>query len=433
MKARLHLIPFFLFMFTLGILCAVLSPVWIGDAEAQAPQPMGTVPPGVQAPYEVKGVKGSWELPSGYTYGAIEAWVPAGQTHGMPYVLGAPTGTIGEGGLFMASEVGGDISFGGYVPAPTLRNYEMGNDPDPASFLNDLKRMPDGSPLVIGGSSSPRTLTNGYESTVWEVNSTHTELVPKALGFLNNSSSGLSVLVGGNSQDGYAGGNSTFPAYVPPTGGGVALPFPPQITGGIALDLDGSTIVGESSFRAFFFNKATDGTWIQGNLQLPDWSDGTGSVTDVAGKLMGGYLYSPNIDDVIPVLWNTDGSIHKVFDLPGYNVTELIEDGGSIVALLNQGEGVNVFGESRLYAEGWTDSRLVYGDILPALTDGTTGTVRDISDGGGMWFLTRFEDAAGVRYGIADVISSVPEPNFAAFFLTVWVLVRHRYHNRHRI
>ncbi len=414
MKTSLHFVP----AFFCGLSSAVVLPIFCFNAYAQAPVPMASGAPG--AGYGLGAVTGSWGLPGGYSYSAIEAWVRPGETHGAPYVLGTPVGAIREAGLFVAHESPGGMEFGEYMPAKSLFDEEMGFDSGATVVANDLKRMPDGSPLIIGASRSPRTASNGSESTIWEISSSGQSLNPITRGFLATSTD--SILIGGNSVDGYAGGTTVFPGYIPPTGGGQTLPVPPPGRG-FASDLDGGTIVGEADFRGFFFNKNQEGDWVLGTLELPNWSDGTGGVSDVVGDIMGGYLYNPELDDVVPVLWNTDGSLYRVFDLPGYNVTELILDQGSVVALLNQGEGVNVFGESRLYAEGWAQSRLIYGDILPALSDGGSATVRDISAGGSLWMLSQFVDATGTSYGIASVATSTQVPEPSAFMSMTAILL----------
>lgn len=130
---------------------------------------------------------------------------------------------------------------------------------------------------------------------------------------------------------------------------------------------------------------------------------------------MGGYLYKPDLDDIVPVLWNTDGTLNRVFDLPGYSVAEMVVDEGAVVTLLNQGTDGLFAGPSKLYADGWSDSRLYFGDIVPALEEGTTGFVVDFSSGGSLWTLTQFTDASGTHYSVTDILSSaVPEPSTLA-------------------
>ena len=353
-------------------------------------------------------VMDNWSLPSGNEYYHIDAM------QGLPSVVGGPKGSPQERSLFMASESGGVMTFGAGMPAMTLWNYETGGDPVSRSIVNDLRHMPNGTPLLIGASTSVRAAANGEEATVWQLDSAKTSLLPVPLGFPNGTNGKISLLVGGNSTDGYAGSNSADPIFVPPTGGGQTLDAGGVFLSGIAEDLDGTTTVGHVEFRAAFWKRSAGNAWEFGTLQLPEWSDGVGSISDIAGNLMGGYLYNPNLDDVVPVLWNTDGTINKVFDLTGYNVSEMIVDHGVVTSLLNAG----AFGErtlpSMLYADGWSGAKVFYGDLVPALPNGTEAFIEDISSGGSIFVLADYMLAGNHAFEIAHIQTSVPEPGSIA-------------------
>lgn len=128
---------------------------------------------------------------------------------------------------------------------------------------------------------------------------------------------------------------------------------------------------------------------------------------------MGGYVYNPTVDEIFPTIWGNDGHLISTFDLAGYQVSEIIDDHGTNVVLLNV---PNFTLPSYLWAEGWAAPRLVYGDLLPALTAGDIGIVKDVSSGGALWLDVEVHGSTGsVTSYVASILTqpfAIPVPNF---------------------
>lgn len=255
-----------------------------------------------QTPYQLETSGAFGDLPAGYQYLHIEAWVPAGGTHGAPYVVARPLNSARDRGLFVGTENGGAVTFGPYISAPSLWNYETGDDPDAFSGVYDLQRMSDGSPILIGGSTSSRTINSANEATTWQLSVDGTQLIPTPYGFISGAAANTSNHFGGTPGEGYAGSDSTRPSIITAPGNGQHLENGGPFNSGIALDLNGGLAVGDVEFSATYWARQFDNTWLRMAPELPVWSDGTGTITEVAGGLMGGFLYRPDIDDAVPVL-----------------------------------------------------------------------------------------------------------------------------------
>ena len=368
-----------------------------------------------QTPYQLGSSGPVSNLAAGSDYYAIEAWVPAGGTHGAPYLAAHPLNTPTQSGLVVGTESGGTVTFGPYIGAPSLWNYATGNDPSPISVANDLQRLPAGSPILIGNSTSPQAfVAGGQEATTWQLSADGTTLIPTAQGFISGSSANISGLVGGTPGEGYAGSDSIRPSVITTPGNGQHLESGGPFGSGLAYDLNGGLTVGDVNFVATYWALQSDSTWLRQAPQLPVWSDGTGTITEVAGGLMGGFLYKADIDDALPVIWNADGTINRIFDLPGYGVSEMIVDQGVVTTLLNSGTFGLHGGPSYLYGAGWSDARLYFGDLYPSLPTGVTGYIEDIASGGSQYALANYRNGSATWYGVTAVetsVSAVPEPS----------------------
>ena len=348
-------------------------------------------------------------LPAGYDYQHIESSA-VGNGHGAPYVIGQSHSNPNQSALFIGTETANGVTWGAPIWLPTVG----ANPANPRVFASDLVRDPNGSPIILGSSR----LNTGIQATSWRLDSSGTALIPT----LHTNPSGevvLSYLTGGDSLGNFAGVVSASGRY---NSGTNLLDLP---TDGLAFDRYGNTIVGSS-----FWTQDTGGNWVANTPQLPAWADPLAfNIYEVSSNVMGGYVYNPNLDEILPAIWANDGSLISTFDLAGYQVSEIIDDHGVNMALLND---PNLFGPSYLWAEGWANPRLVYGDLLPGLLPGMNGTVIDFSSGGSQWLLTRTTDGNGnTVYDVANAnVSAVPEPQtwvlMALGFLGLFVFHRHR-------
>ena len=345
----------------------------------------------------------------GFDYYHIES-SGVGYGHGSPYVVGQSQSNPNQSALFIGTETANGVTWGAPIWLPTVG----ANPANPRVFASDLVRDPNGSPIILGSSR----LNTGIQATSWRLDSSGTALIPT----LHTNPSGevvLSYLTGGDSLGNFAGVVSASGRY---NSGTNLLDLP---TDGLAFDRYGNTIVGSS-----FWTQDTGGNWVANTPQLPAWADPLAfNIYEVSSNVMGGYVYNPNLDEILPAIWANDGSLISTFDLAGYQVSEIIDDHGVNMALLND---PNLFGPSYLWAEGWANPRLVYGDLLPGLLPGMNGTVIDFSSGGSQWLLTRTTDGNGnTVYDVANAnVSAVPEPQtwvlMALGFLGLFVFHRHR-------
>jgi hypothetical protein len=337
-------------------------------------------------------------LPSGYAYRDIESWVPAGQEHGAPYVVGQ---TLNDASfaLVVGTENNGALTWG----APIAATHNNPNEVNPRSLFTDLIRSSDGSPVILGGDK-----TDGeYKATSWVLNQATMTLVPTLHPFPSNLSEFTGLIAGDAAGNYLADLSGSLGVDV-----GGTLVRVSATEGG--LDRLGGTIVGGTDDgNVVYLTQNTLGGWDEHTPALPSWSTGLGLISDISTHIMGGYLYDPNAGDSVPALWLTDGALINSFaSLAGYTVNEIIEDQGVNVALLN---AFNFDSPSYIWAEGWDEPRLVFGDILPALPDGVVGTVLDFSSGGSEWLLARYEQNGAEWFSTVDVStrpqsSEVPEP-----------------------
>lgn len=356
---------------------------------------------------------GSWNLAGGLDYNSIESSA-IGDGHGAPYVVGVSQTDPRKFALVVGSEINGAVTFSGPIWAPPLGNGVGAA----AVFAHDLVRDPIGGAVIIGTSS----VDSGYsQGAVWNLNSARDALVPTLVG----ASGGTAVpttLFGGDGTGNYAGGLSNF-AAVNDGGTLVTLPRPLSISITLGHDRYGDLVVGQADAKGAFWTRDSNGEWHYQLPSLPDWSDGINYLAYEAGAhVFGGSIFNPQLGDALPIIWNSDGSLNSVLDLPGYTVSEIINDHGLDVVLLNGTGG------SYLWSEGWDSARPVYGPggILGELPFGVTATVFDLSSGGSQWLLTRFESGAESWFATVDVatsVSSVPEPGAFCLMFTALVAV----------
>lgn len=350
------------------------------------------VPAAVAQNYQILGVKSPEQaLPAGFDYWHIEAWVPAGGDHGAPYVIASPNGTTGQRGILLSTEVGTSLSWGQYIPGITLRQAQTGSDANPAISVGTLQRKADGAPILVTTTSSSIGGPNSLEAATLELNSETTALVPSGYGVPLGGSS--SQFFGGTETD-YAGIVGLYPAIWTANG------FQRLDTGinpvaGFAFDRENGVVVGEVNGSARYWTEQASDNWTQNTPEIPGDLTEEGRISFIAGDLMGGHLLDANLGEIVPVLWKTDGTVSRVFNLPGYTVTEMILDEGVVTVLLNTGFFDS---PSYLFAEGWSAPRLVFGEILPPLPSGAAGIARDISSGGSLWMLTKVSDGQGETY-----------------------------------
>ena len=339
-----------------------------------------------------------------------------GDGHGSPYAVGYSLSNPNQSALFIGTETAGGVDWSAPIWLPPV-----GSNSTPRVFAADLIRDGSGKPVILGNST-----TSGFsQATSWTLNTAGTGLVP-TLHTNPEGTSAFSYLVGGDSAGNYAGAFGSVAAF----NTGTSLAAIDGI-GGQGSDRYGNIIVGgQGSLGGRFWTLDGNSTWVANTPSLPSWSDAVNfSINEISTNVMGGYIYNPDIDDILPAIWANDGRLISTFDLAGYQVTEIIDDHGLNMVLLND---PNLFGPSYLWAEGWANPRLIYGDLLPGLLPGINGTVVDISSGGSAWYLTRFSDGSGNTYydvGSSDFgTTAVPEPStwFLMLFGSAALVIFHR-------
>ena len=328
-------------------------------------------------------------LPAGFEYQHVESSA-VGDGHGSPYAVGYSLSNPNQSALFIGTETAGGVDWSAPIWLPPV-----GSNSTPRVFAADLIRDGGGKPVILGNST-----TSGFsQATSWTLNTAGTGLVP-TLHTNPEGTSAFSYLVGGDSAGNYAGAFGSVAAF----NTGTSLAAIDGI-GGQGSDRYGNIIVGgQGSLGGRFWTLDGNSTWVANTPSLPSWSDAVNfSINEISTNVMGGYIYNPDVDEIFPAVWRNDGHLVSTFNLPGYQVSEIVDDHGTNVVLLND---PNFSSVSYVWAEGWTTPRQVYGDILPALANGAVGIVKDISSGGSVWMTVEAHAPNGTVTSFTSGIAS---------------------------
>lgn len=327
----------------------------------------------------------------------IRAGYIAGDYHGGVYVGGLDPANDVKGAIVKGSVSGGALTFGPTMWLPSLNS-------NPALFetlLNDVQVDPDGSAYGLGVSYSVTGVRSGV---IWTSNGG---------GFTGSAFSGgdpsvSSAILGGGAARDFAGSLGNRAAV----NDGMTLQPLPRPTEVLtqAFDRYGDVVVGQINGAALYWTKDASGIWSYHTPELPSWSDGTFSILRVGKQMMVGTIYDPRIGDSVPAAWNLDGSLLRIFDLPGCLPSELATDLDTDVTLFNNPSDPSV--PSRIWTKDWPEPKLLFGDILPAAAPGTTEVALDIHEGGSLWVLAQVTNnsSGAVTYCAGSLLTRVDPP-----------------------